>query len=89
MDETNTDALRSGIEELVALCARLALENRRLREEQAGLRIERAKLVERNELAKSKIDAMIARLRSLDEPLPSGQRRDATPVSAEADEVTT
>ena len=88
MDETNTDALRSGIDELVALCARLAQENRMLREEQAGLRIERAKLVERNELAKSKIDAMIARLRSLDEPLPGGQR-DAAPASAAADEVTT
>ena len=88
MDETNTDALGSGIEELVALCARLAQENRTLREEQAALRTERTKLVERNELAKSKIDAMIARLRSLDEPLPSGQR-DAARATELADEETT
>lgn len=70
MEESKTAALESGIDELIALCATLTRENRALREEQSTWRAERAKLIERNELAKSKIDAMIGRLRSLDEPAP-------------------
>ena len=73
MEETTTEALASRIDDLIALCAALARENKALQEEQAAWRAERARLIERNELAKSKIDAMIGRLRSLDEPDGSGQ----------------
>ena len=68
MEETTTAALASRIDDLIALCATLARENQALNEAQAAWRAERARLNERNELAKSKIDAMIGRLRSLDEP---------------------
>ena len=67
MEETTTAALASRIDDLIALCGTLARENRALLAEQAAWRLERAKLIERNELAKNKIDAMIDRLRSLDE----------------------
>lgn len=73
MEETTTAALASRIDDLIALCATLARENQALRGEQAAWRVERAKLIERNELAKNKIEAMIDRLRSLDEPDGGGQ----------------
>lgn len=73
MEETTTAALASRIDDLIALCETLARENQALQREQAGWRLERAKHIERNELAKSKIDSMIDRLRSLDEPGGGGQ----------------
>ena len=73
MEETTTAALTSRIDDLIALCATLARENQALQKEQAAWRAERTRLIERNELAKSKIDAMIGRLRSLDEPEAGGQ----------------
>lgn len=73
MEETTTAALTSRIDDLIALCTALARENQALQKEQAAWRAERARLIERNELAKSKIDAMIGRLRSLDEPEAGGQ----------------
>lgn len=73
MEETTGAALASRIDELIALCETLVRENRAFQREQAAWRVERAKLIERNELAKNKIDAMIDRLRSLDEPEGGGQ----------------
>ena len=73
MEETTTAALTARIDDLIALCATLARENRALHREQTAWRAERVGLIERNELAKSKIDAMIGRLRSLDEPETGGQ----------------
>ena len=74
MEKTTTAALTSRIDDLIALCATLARENQALHKEQAAWRAERARLIERNELAKSKIDAMIGRLRSLDEPDAGGRQ---------------
>ena len=67
MDEMDFTALEAKVDDLIALCEGLAKENEELREQQALWQAQRAKLVERNELAKAKIDAMIGRLRSLDE----------------------
>lgn len=75
MEETTTAALASRIDDLIALCGTVARENQALLGEQAAWRMERAKLIERNELAKNKIDAMIDRLRSLDEPERGGQTK--------------
>ena len=80
MEETTTTALASRIDDLIALCATLARENQALHQAQAAWRVERARLNERNELAKSKIDAMIDRLRSLDEP--EGGRQTSTAAGA-------
>jgi cell division protein ZapB len=76
-------ALEAKVDDLIALCEALAKENKELREQQALWQAQRAKLIERNELAKAKIDAMIGRLRSLDETqflTPS-----APPTAARAD----
>ena len=67
MDEMDFTALEARVDDLIALCEKLARDNKELREQQTLWEAQRAKLIERNELAKAKIDAMIGRLRSLDE----------------------
>ena len=76
MEEIDFSALEAKVDELVAHCdaliqenQQLAQKNQQLREEQQAWRDERATLVSRNDLAKAKLDAMIERLKSVDEPL--------------------
>lgn len=59
-------ALESRVDELIDRCEALARENRVLRENNRSWTVERASLLERNEIAKSKVEAMIERLKSLD-----------------------
>ena len=84
MEETDIATLAARIDELITLSRTLTQENSALRQEQTDWRAERAKLVERNELAKNKIDAMIGRLRTLDEPPtgPGGAGADALHAAA-------
>lgn len=60
-------ALERRIDELVRLCEQLVRENHALLERNNGWASERALLIEKNELAKSKVEAMISRLRSLEQ----------------------
>ena len=69
MEEMDFSALETKVDELVALCDALVQENQKLREEQQAWQAERTLLTERNDLAKTKIDAMIDRLKNLDEAL--------------------
>lgn len=59
-------ALEARVDQLIKLCESLANENRALRERNRGWAAEKSDLVERNELARSKIDALIDRLKSMD-----------------------
>ena len=59
-------ALETKVGELIELCESLANENRALRERNRSWAAEKSNLVERNELARSKIDALIDRLKSMD-----------------------
>ena len=54
------------IDRLLELCQRLAEENRSLRLSQEQLSAERSNLLAKNEQARSRVEAMIARLRSLE-----------------------
>jgi len=54
------------LDRLLELCHRLAEENRSLRVSQEQLTAERANLLAKNEQARSRVEAMIARLRSLE-----------------------
>jgi cell division protein ZapB len=54
------------LDHLVELCRRLAEENRSLRVSQEQLSTERSNLLAKNEQARSRVEAMIARLRSLE-----------------------
>jgi cell division protein ZapB len=54
------------LDRLLELCQRLTEENRSLRASQEQLSAERANLLAKNEQARSRVEAMIARLRSLE-----------------------
>lgn len=60
------DLLERRVNELIALTEQLARENKALRNQQDNWSVERAKLLEKNELAKSRVESMIGRLRSLE-----------------------
>ena len=54
------------LDKLLELVRRLADENRSLRQGQEQLVSERAQLLNKNELARSRVEAMINRLKSLE-----------------------
>lgn len=54
------------VDRLLVLCHRLTEENRSLRTSQEQLATERSNLLAKNEQARSRVEAMIARLRSLE-----------------------
>lgn len=58
--------LEQRVDALIRLCGRLREENRILRESQESLNAERAALLEKNETARARIEAMISRLRAME-----------------------
>ncbi|MBZ0072159.1 MAG: TIGR02449 family protein [Thiohalobacteraceae bacterium] len=54
------------LEELIRSVERLKEENRSLRVQQDTMTIERAQLIERTELARSRVEAMIGRLKAME-----------------------
>ena len=60
-------ALERKVDELLALVAVLTKENNALRGQQRGWSTERAKLIEKNEQAKSRVESMITRLKTLEQ----------------------
>ena len=58
--------LENKIDELVALCRELNRENRALKADNALWRDERKDLLDKNDLARSKVEAMIDRLRTME-----------------------
>jgi len=67
MAENQLKALAKKIDELITLCADLNRENQSLKRENQGWQSERLRLVETNELARSKVEAMINRLQALEQ----------------------
>lgn len=61
------EQLSTRIDDLVALCERLKEENRSLKEKQDALVNERANLLQKNELVRSRVEAMIGRLRAMEQ----------------------
>lgn len=64
--EVDLKALEVRVEELIRACEFLKQENQSLKVTQEGLVAERAALVEKTELARNRIEAMISRLKSLE-----------------------
>lgn len=60
-------SLEQQLEQLLNLCGRLHDENRSLRVSQESLVQEKANLVSKNEQARSRVEAMISRLKSLEQ----------------------
>ncbi len=63
-DEFNR--LENRMQDLISLCSKLHLENTSLKTQQGSLVEERANLIKKNELARSKVEKMIDRLKSLE-----------------------
>lgn len=63
----NVKRLEQQINRLVARCEQLEQENRVLQSRQDDLMVERAGLLSRTEQARSRVEAMINRLRSLEQ----------------------
>lgn len=59
-------SLESQVDELIHTCEQLSDENRALRDQQSTLVAERASLIEKSELARSRVEAMIARLKAME-----------------------
>ncbi len=53
------------VEELICTCIQLKEENKALHATQDNLVLERAELIEKNNLARNRVEAMITRLKSM------------------------
>lgn len=60
MKNTDLQALVQAVEQLIQRNTELTVENK-------GLRAERAQLIEKNEVARQKVEAMITRLKALEQ----------------------
>ena len=60
------EVLENQMQELMSLCSVLRIENQSLKEQQDSLIEERAKLIEKNEMARSKVEQMIVRLKAME-----------------------
>jgi cell division protein ZapB len=63
---TELNEVSGRVDRLLELCQRLSEENRSLRQSQEQLSAERSNLLAKNEQARSRVEAMIARLRALE-----------------------
>lgn len=67
MDSTSLENLEKKVGELILLCEELYRENSQLKSSQSKWLDERVKLREKNDLARSRVDNMISRLKSLEQ----------------------
>lgn len=66
MEEMDLKRLEQRVDELIDAVSRLKSENQSLRESKTSLETERSKLLENTELARNRVEAMIERLRSME-----------------------
>ncbi|KEQ19348.1 TIGR02449 family protein [Endozoicomonas numazuensis] len=66
MNDHELAALNQKLDYLVAISLKLKEENRLLRAKEQSWLAERAQLMEKNDVARSKVEAMINRLRTLE-----------------------
>lgn len=66
MELSELHTLETKIDVLIHTCEQLAVENRALRESQSSLLSERDSLLEKTALARTRIEAMIARLKAME-----------------------
>lgn len=64
--ELDIERLRGRIDELLRHCRRLEEENRTLQDKQTELVTERARLIAKNDEARTRVEAMITRLKALE-----------------------
>lgn len=67
MDEMELKHLERRVDELIQRLTALKSENHSLRESQTALIAERARLIEKTELARTRVEAMISRLKAMEQ----------------------
>ena len=66
MKELDIKKLEDRVDDLIQAVERLQRENKDLRESQSSLMTERSQLIEKTELARTRVEAMISRLKALE-----------------------
>ncbi|MFW5824148.1 MAG: TIGR02449 family protein [Marinobacter sp.] len=66
MEQSELQAMAEKLDRLIERCRKLEQDNAAMRELQDEWNRERAQLIQRNDLAKNRIEAMIGRLRALE-----------------------
>jgi cell division protein ZapB len=66
MTALNLTKLEARVDELINAIGNLSDENRALLNQQSNLMAERAALIEKSELARSRVESMIARLKAME-----------------------
>jgi len=66
MEELDIKRLEERVDDLIQAVERLRSENKSLREAQSSLMAERGQLIEKSELARTRVEAMISRLKALE-----------------------
>ncbi len=67
MEESDLKKLEERVDELIEAVTRLKTENQSLRQDKTSLEAERNKLLKNTELARSRVEAMIERLRAMED----------------------
>jgi cell division protein ZapB len=67
MNEENYNSLNKKIDELIALCATMKQENQLLKANQHNWQSERQQLLESNRQAKSRLESVLNRLKSMEQ----------------------
>ncbi len=66
MADNQLQLLEQKIDELIGLCRQLNRENQALKADSTSWQLERQDLIDKNELARNRVEAMINRLRSME-----------------------
>jgi cell division protein ZapB len=66
MEELDLKKLEGRVDDLIKTIDRLQSENKTLRDSHSHLQAERTRLVEKTEMARSRVEAMIGRLKALE-----------------------
>lgn len=66
MDNENLKKLESRVEDLIGTCRQLRKQNHAMRSDHEQLTGEHAKLIEKTQIARARIEAMIGRLKALE-----------------------
>jgi len=66
MEELDLKKLEGRVDDLIKTIDRLQSENKTLRDSHSNLQAERTRLVEKTELARTRVEAMIGRLKAIE-----------------------
>ena len=67
MDDLDLKKLETRVDDLIKAVERLQQENKTLRDSQTHLMTERTQLIEKTELARTRVESMIERLRAMED----------------------